>query len=208
MAGTSRTIGHAYDGEGNRTAITHPDGSVFPYEYDGLGRFLRVRENGDPLVAFAYDIAGRRSGLTSGGTASGYTYDLAGRPQSLNHNLAGTSGDQVIGLGYNPASQIVSRSGSNDGYAWTGAVAVNRPYSVNGQNQYTAAGPASFAYDANGNLISDGSSTFVYDVENRLVSASGAKTAAKLYSTAAKVNKGDAVSAARAELMRQVLKNW
>ena len=32
MAGTSRAIGHAYDGEGNRTAITHPDGSVFPYE--------------------------------------------------------------------------------------------------------------------------------------------------------------------------------
>ncbi len=52
---------------------------------------------------------------------------------------------------------------------------------MNGQNQYTAAGPASFAYDANGNLTSDGSSTFVYDVENRLVSASGAKTAALVY---------------------------
>ena len=101
--------------------------------YDGLGQFLRVRENGgDPLVAFAYDAAGRRSGLTSGGTASGY--DSAGRLHSLTHNLTGTSGDQVIGLSYNPASQIVTRSGSNDGYAWTGVVAVNRPYSVNGQN--------------------------------------------------------------------------
>jgi hypothetical protein len=34
-------------------------------------------------------------------------------------------------------------------------------------------GPASFAYDADGNLTSDGSTTFAYDVENRLVSASG-----------------------------------
>jgi RHS repeat-associated protein len=39
-------------------------------------------------------------------------------------------------------------------------------------NQYTAAGPATFAYDANGNLTSDGSSSFVYDAENRLVSRS------------------------------------
>jgi hypothetical protein len=46
-----------------------------------------------------------------------------------------------------------------------------------GLNQYTSAGPATFAYDANGNLTSDGSVSMVYDAENRLVSASGAKTA-------------------------------
>ncbi|HYD38680.1 MAG TPA: RHS repeat-associated core domain-containing protein, partial [Allosphingosinicella sp.] len=39
-------------------------------------------------------------------------------------------------------------------------------------NQYTAAGPASFTYDANGNLTSDGTTSYVYDVENRLVGAS------------------------------------
>jgi YD repeat-containing protein len=61
MAGTSRTIGHLYDLDGNRTGIIHPDGSLFPYEYDGLGRFLRVREFGDALVTFTYDAAGRRS---------------------------------------------------------------------------------------------------------------------------------------------------
>lgn len=37
----------------------------------------------------------------------------------------------------------------------------------------TSAGPASFAYDAKGNLTSDGSTTFVYDSENKLISASG-----------------------------------
>ena len=77
--------------------------------------------------------------------------------------------------------QIVSRSSGNDAYAWSGAYNVVRPYSVNGLNQYTAAGPASFAYDANGNLTNDGSTAFVYDSENRLVSASGAKTAALAY---------------------------
>jgi uncharacterized protein RhaS with RHS repeats len=42
-------------------------------------------------------------------------------------------------------------------------------------------GPASFAYDANGNLTSDGGTTFAYDVENRLVSASGARNATLAY---------------------------
>jgi hypothetical protein len=34
---------------------------------------------------------------------------------------------------------------------------VNRLYTTNGLNQYTQAGTATFAYDPNGNLTSDGS---------------------------------------------------
>jgi hypothetical protein len=33
--------------------------------------------------------------------------------------------------------------------AWTGAYNVSRPYAVNGLNQYTGAGPATFACDSN-----------------------------------------------------------
>ncbi len=54
---------------------------------------------------------------------------------------------------------------------------VSRAYAVNGLNQYISAGPATFGYDANGNLTSDGANSFVYDVENRLVSRTGAATA-------------------------------
>jgi YD repeat-containing protein len=43
---------------------------------------------------------------------------------------------------------------------------------VNGLNQYLAAGPASFAYDVNGNLISDGGYSYAYDAENRLIGSS------------------------------------
>ena len=51
-----------------------------------------------------------------------------------------------------PASQIASLTRTNDAYAWTGHANVDRNYTTNGLNQYTAAGPASFTYDANGNL--------------------------------------------------------
>ncbi len=50
---------------------------------------------------------------------------------------------------------------------------VNRDYAVNGLNQYTTAGPATFAYDDNANLTGDGTWTYTYDVENRLVKAVG-----------------------------------
>ena len=84
-------------------------------------------------------------------------------------------------LGYNPASQLNTRITSNDSYVYTGSVNVNRAYAVNGLNQYTSAGPATFSYDLNGNLTGDGSSSYLYDTENRLVSASGVTTAGLRY---------------------------
>src|SRR5688500_18527120 len=70
----------------------------------------------------------------------------------------------------------------NDAYAWNRAVPVQRNYATNGLNQYTTAGPASFLYDPNGNLISDGTRTYAYDSENRLVGAtSGGVTASLVY---------------------------
>jgi RHS repeat-associated protein len=74
-----------------------------------------------------------------------------------------------------------SRTTSNDAYVYTGSVNVNRSYAVNGLNQYTSAGPATFSYDLNGNLTGDGSSTYLYDTENRLVSASGVTVAGLRY---------------------------
>jgi YD repeat-containing protein len=70
------------------------------------------------------------------------------------------------------ASQIATETRNNSSYVWTGGVNVARNYTVNGLNQYLSAGPASFGYDANGNLTSDGTSAYIYDAENRLVSSS------------------------------------
>lgn len=84
-------------------------------------------------------------------------------------------------LGYNPASQITSRANTNDAYAFTGSVNVNRGYTANGLNQYSAVAGTGFGYDGNGNLTSDGTNTFVYDVENRLVSRGGGASASLRY---------------------------
>lgn len=183
MGGTTRTLTYQHDANGGRTRLTWPGADAYhSYDLDGLGRLAGIRENGATTVAsFTYDAGGRRSAAGITGASSVFGYDPSARLSSLGHDLAGTTADQSLAFNYNPASQIVTRTSANDAYASTGAYNVSRGYGVNGLNQYTAAGPASFTYDLNGNLTSDGSISFVYDVENRLVSASGAKSASLSY---------------------------
>ena len=172
------TAGYQYDAAGRRTRLTYP-GSGLHVDYDYLvtGEIHRIRENGATtgvgvLGSYAYDDLGRRTLLTRGnGTTASYGYDGASRLSQLVENAAGTSHDLTLGFSHNPAGQIVAATRSNDSYAWTGHYSVNRNYTANGRNQYTASGPASPAYDARGNLIWDGSRSFGYSSENMMRSA-------------------------------------
>ena len=176
MSGVQATFSHQYDLNGARTRLTHPDGQSVEYNRDGLGRIHTVVMNGSAqLLHPQYDALGRPSALyrLTGGNWSSpttYGYDGLSRLTALTHDLAGPAHDVTTTFGYNPASQVTIRSVSNDAYLFTDHVSVTRNYAVNGLNQYTSAGPASFAYDPNGNLTSDGQGgTYVYDVENRLI---------------------------------------
>jgi RHS repeat-associated protein len=177
MDGVYRTVSSQYDAGGNRTGLSGNDGYHAGWDYDSAGRVTFVRNGaGTPIVQLGYTPRGQRSFLwvlPSISSSTGYGYDDAGRLNALGLYLAGTSADQTYGFLYNPANQIVTRTSTNDAYASNTAYNVSRGYSVNGLNQYSAAGGAAFAYDANGNLTSDGTDSYVYDAENRLVSRSG-----------------------------------
>ena len=182
MGGVSRSLTYLVDKDGNRLQVTHPDGNYFTYSYDKLARMLQLRELGvSTLAANVYNPQGARGSTRRVGASIAYGYDTLVRLTSLTNNLAGTSGDLSFGFGYNPASQITTRTRSNDAFVYGGDVNVSRLYSVNGLNQYLSAGPASFSYDSNGNLTSDGSVNYGFDAENRLISASGARSAALAY---------------------------
>lgn len=177
MGGSSLTFGYLYDANGNRTRITHSDGNYFTYDFDGLDRPVAVRENGGAVVAtMRWDAQGRRSGETRGAVATSYGYDAISRLTGLTDDLAGSGHDVATTLAYNPASQITSRTRTNDAYAFSGYRNVNHSYAVNGLNQYASVGANNYGYDANGNLTSDGGIAYTYDAENRLVvSSSGAQ---------------------------------
>jgi YD repeat-containing protein len=183
----TRTLSYTRDILGNRTEMTWMDGQKTGYAYDTLSRMTALSEgpmaSGIPMLGYTYNNRGLRSAMTARyGPASSYTYDAVGRLSALTHDLGGaaTAQDVAYGLSYNPASQIASQSTSNDAYVYTGDIAVARNYAVNGLNQYVSAGPASFTYDANGNLTSDGTNSYTYDVENRLVTMTSAAGTATL----------------------------
>lgn len=175
LDGTSRTLSTLYDANGNRTRLTYPDGLYVAFDYDQLNRATAIRENGATsgpgvLTGWSYDQLGRTVGVARGnGGNTGIGYEYAGRVLSIGHDLANTAADVGWGYGYSPASQLVQVGRNNDSYAWSGHYNVDRAYTTNGLNQYTAAGSAGFCYDRNGNLTADGGNVYLYDIENRLV---------------------------------------
>ena len=171
--GTSLGYTFQYDLAGNRTRLTYPDSVYFDYSYDVLGRMTAILDNSSAAqVTFGYDAAGRRASLLyANGVATSYTYDPLGRLATLGHDFAGTNEDVTFSYTYNPASQIASRTASNDLYAFNGMfMPGNGSSTVNGLNQYTYVTGGAVTHDARGNLTAQGGRTFTYDSQNRLVS--------------------------------------
>lgn len=182
MGGISRAVSEGHDNDGDRISVTFPDGNYFDYDYDGLDRLSDVRENGSTtVVSEGYSPYGMLSSETRGGVTSSYDYEPAEKPQTWTDNFPAPANDITTTLAYNPADEIKTKTLNNDSYDYTSYVDGTTSYSANGLNQYTSVAAASFTYDPNGNLTSDGSTGYAYDVENRVISASGAHTATLTY---------------------------
>ena len=177
MGGVSRTLGYQYDALGDVTRLTHPDGVYFTMAYDHLQRVTEAwwttSGGTTPFYGIAYDDLGRRTFTGRGSSQTNYTYDTVSRLASVQQQFAGNAGNVTKGFTRDAASGVVGQTRDNDDFHF-GYGAINRSYTANGLNQYTAAGGAALSYDANGNLTSDGTNTFAYDAENKLVSASTA----------------------------------
>jgi len=161
-----------YDAAGRRTRLTWAaDSRYVTYDYDGASNLKTIKESGTTALAtFGYDDVGRRNLLTLGnGVTTSYGYNPLG-VTSLGYDLAGTANDLSLTFSYNPAGQIVTKTSSNDSYAWTGSVNVNRNYSTNGLNQYTAAGTITPTYDVKQNLsAAGGTASYNFSTKNELV---------------------------------------
>ncbi|MES2452496.1 MAG: RHS repeat-associated core domain-containing protein [Pseudomonadota bacterium] len=182
MAGYTRTLGYQYDANGNRTRITHPDGTYFDTTYDGLDRALRYYIAGAANLVHVYNSTGGLYALSRYYGTSANTYDGIGRlAQQSFYFVTGDSAYATSSFSYNPANQIVQKTRSNDAFAYSGHTAQSTSYATNGLNQYTAVGAGALGYDSNGNLASTGATSFTYDVENRLVTAAGTLNADLVY---------------------------
>ena len=184
--GPTYWTGYQYDVAGNRTRVTHPDGTYFTYARNAAGGLDQINLNAStPLLKPILDTPGRLNRLDRWRTSPGdwlarntVGYDSVSRVASLDTNVTNTSYDTTTSFTYNPASQIATATRTTDIYAWNGQVDADVTYTPDGLNRYSG---GSFSYDANGNLTSDSANTFVYDVENRLVTRSGGVSATLRY---------------------------
>ena len=158
-------VTYGYDAAGRLARTDNANGTFTTYGYDAAGQVL-TEENWrsagvlNSRFAYTYDARGRRTGATTPEGTWAYTHDAAGQLTAA--AFASTSPsipDQSIRIAYDAAG--------NRTFATVNGVL--HDYASNALNQYTRVDGIDRAYDADGNLLSDGVRQYAYDDLNRLV---------------------------------------
>jgi RHS repeat-associated protein len=180
------TLSRTYDDFGRLKSETSLAGTV-SYEYDLAGRRTRTSVTGKGDVVYGYDDADQLTSIASGSRLFRFAYDPVGRRISADfpNGVAASYGydpaGRLLHLTYqNAQGQIVADSRYM--YDATGRrIAANGPaasaaplpnavvMSFDKADRLTAVNGDAYTYDANGNLVSDGSRTYVWDARERLV---------------------------------------
>jgi RHS repeat-associated protein len=176
----SKNARYQLDANGNLTQLTYPDGYFVSRVYDQLNRLTDIKLNGatTSAVHIDYDQLSRRSVLTYGnGASTTYTFQLNDDMTDLAEAFTGSS--VTFSYGFNNVHQETSRSVSDTNYLWHPSAGDTTAYAAtNSVNEYTTVGGASYDYDGNANLTSDGTWSYTFDTENHLLTANMSGTSA------------------------------
>ena len=149
-----------------RTALDYTNGAGADYSYDVASRLLSLDNstgNGQHKYGYMYDNVGNRTSMmvtdSSGTRTHVYSYDDIYQITEVNYPAALSYLATDTTFNYDAAdnrTSVIDGSGTCT-------------YTANSLNQYTAAGTASYQYDASGNMTHDDHYAYGYDPENRLV---------------------------------------
>jgi YD repeat-containing protein len=188
----SGTITPVFDVRDRLTSETTAQGQI-TYTYDAANRRTTQQVVGQPQVGYAYydtnqlksitqgtavatpayDNAGRMTNLTlPNGVSMTYGYDLASRLTSITYTKGSTNlGD--VSYSYDAAGQRIGVTGA---FARTNFPAALTSATYNADNELTKWGSISLTYDANGNILSDGTNTYSWDARNQLSTLTKSRT--------------------------------
>lgn len=151
--GLSASLSLGYNASGELTEVTRTGGLRTGMTRDSVGRLVSLSHTlGTATVlgqSYAYDRSSNRTRVTEGGVAQVVSYDALSRmTQTQRGGVTTTYGYDVLGnLTHVGGAQVYT-------YDATSAERLEG---------------TSYAYDANGNLQTDGTTDFTYDTANRLV---------------------------------------
>ena len=161
-------LSYLYDAAGNLTQITYPDTSKVTYAYDAANRLTTVSDWLGGQATYAYDQDGRLETFTQfNGITTTYTYDIASRLTGIGSAVTSYQftldgdGNRINST----QSQPISPTASNG---------ISAVYTYNSKNdRLLSAGPLSYAYDNEGQLITSGGTCLTFDYNHRLVEIGG-----------------------------------
>jgi RHS repeat-associated protein len=184
-------LNYEYDAVGRVSSITdESDEQVVLYEYDPVGRLSQKTLSNGLYTTYGYDAAGQLLHLVNYASDGSiisrfdYTYDSRGRRTSMATSY-GTWTYEYDDMGQLTHAVLASTDPSVPSQdlryvydavgnrIYTMENGVRTDYTTNNMNQYTKVGDTTYAFDADGNLISEtsptGTITYSYDDENRLI---------------------------------------
>jgi RHS repeat-associated protein len=164
----------SYDEQGRRVVEDFDAIGETTYLHDPNGLKSVLHDFGFFRIDNDYDSFGRLSGIDQDGTIQeNYLYNdldlLTSKQNVLGIYPAHTRAD--FSYEYTKDHQRKSVTTNDNTYLPSGVIAASDTYLANSLNQYSHVSGHAFAYDLNGNLLSDGTWTYTYDVENRLLTA-------------------------------------
>lgn len=194
---TNPSISRAYDGVDRLTSETTPQGSI-SYAYDLAGRRTSATVAGQTAITYSYDNDSHLTQVAQGSAIFGLSYDAAGRrtsltlPNGIAVQYSYDASSHITGITYAQGSTVLGtltyvydggghRSSVSGSWAGTNIPAAVTSATYNAENELTNWGGTALAYDANGNMTSDGVNSYTWDGRNHLVSISGTVAAAFQY---------------------------
>ena len=160
-------INYGYDAAGRRTSMTPAAQAQITYQYDAAGRLTRIQQ-GSEIVDHAYDDHDRITQLTlPNGVKTGYAYNDANQLTGIAYLKADNTTLGNLGYGYDSTGKQVAQTGSFASNLLPPATTANGTFDDN--HRQTSWNGQAIAYDANGNMLSDGTRTYHWDVRDQLV---------------------------------------
>lgn len=157
-------MSYEYDADGRRTSMQVGSSTTTTYAYDDAGRPTGLSRSG-VSAAFALDANGRRTGATlPGGVVQADTLDDAGRLTSRSYTPAvGTA--KTVDYAYDAANHRVASWGDLNATVLPDAVASS---TYDDANRLTSRGSVEPTYDEAGNLTDDGQRAFTWNSRGQL----------------------------------------
>ena len=163
-------VTYTYDADGRLSKKVNGNGTYTTYQYDTDGNVLHLFKNYAPdrSINSRFDYTYNALGLeTTEATLDGtwtYTYDADAQ---LVHAVFASTNPSV------PSQDLAYSYDAMGNRIATVINGATTGYVTNNMNEYTSVGGVAYSYDANGNLLSDGTITYTYNSLNELTSVTG-----------------------------------